>query len=53
MLSPQDWRGSPPDPFVGSYRLEPDMSFTPLEEVGERDAQDVVLHRLLSASDEA
>ncbi len=53
MLSPQDWRGSPPDPFVGSYRLELDMSFTPLDEVAKRDAQDDVLHRLLCASEEA
>jgi hypothetical protein len=24
MLSPQDWRGAPPDPFEGSFRLELD-----------------------------
>ncbi len=52
MLSPQDWRGSPPDPFVGSFRLEPDMSFTPLDEVDERDAQDGVLRGLLSVAEE-
>ncbi len=28
MLSPSDWRGSPPHDFEGSYRLEPDMSWT-------------------------
>jgi hypothetical protein len=28
MLSPKDWRGSPPDEFVGSYRLEADYSWT-------------------------
>ncbi len=30
MLSPADWGGQPPQPFVGSYRLETDMRWTPL-----------------------
>jgi hypothetical protein len=29
MLSPADWRGKPPYPFLGSYRLETDYSWTP------------------------
>lgn len=29
MLSPSDWRGRPPHPFVGSYRLGIDWSWTP------------------------
>lgn len=28
LLSPEDWDGQPPHPFVGSYRLEADQSFT-------------------------
>lgn len=28
LLSPQDWAGSPPHHFVGSFRLESDMSWT-------------------------
>jgi hypothetical protein len=28
LLSPEEWGGKPPHPFVGSYRLENDMSFT-------------------------
>jgi hypothetical protein len=28
LLSPDDWDGRPPHPFVGSYRLEADQSFT-------------------------
>ena len=28
MLSPADWRGAPPHDFEGSYRLEPDMSWS-------------------------
>jgi len=27
MLSPDDWRGSPPHNFLGAYRLEPDQSW--------------------------
>ena len=30
MLGPAEWRGAPPHAFVGSYRLEPDMSWTPV-----------------------
>jgi hypothetical protein len=30
MLSPDDWRGRPPHESMGSYRLEPDMSWTRL-----------------------
>ena len=28
MLSPDDWNGRAPHPYEGSYRLEPDMSWT-------------------------
>lgn len=41
MLSPGDWRGDPPDEFLGSYRLEADMSWTPagrLDETGDHQA---------------
>ena len=31
LLSPDDWQGAPPHTFEGSYRLEADMRFTPLE----------------------
>lgn len=30
MLSPDDWRGAPPHAFEGSYRLEVDMSWSPV-----------------------
>lgn len=30
LLSPEDWGGAPPHTYEGSYRLEVDMSFTPL-----------------------
>ncbi len=34
MLSPQEWRNGPPHAFEGSYRLEPDMSWTPVDAAG-------------------
>jgi hypothetical protein len=34
MLSPAEWGGAPPHAFEGSYRLEVDMSWTPLHARG-------------------
>ncbi len=47
MLSPDDWKGSPPDAFEGSYRLEVDLSWTPAEKLAERDASGAALRRLV------
>lgn len=33
ILSVEDWNGSPPHAYVGSYRLEPDQSWTAQEEI--------------------
>lgn len=38
ILSPQDWGGSPPHTFAGSYRLEVDMSWTPVSDVAALEA---------------
>ena len=40
MLSPDDWRGAPPHPFEGSYRLEADLGFSPVGEGPERERTD-------------
>lgn len=45
MLSPEDWRGEPPDRFEGSYRLETDMSWTP---AGEQRASTKALRALIA-----
>jgi len=37
LLAPGDWRGAPPHTFVGSYRLEADQSWTPLDHIAARD----------------
>lgn len=49
MLSPEDWRGQPPNDYVGSYRLEADMSWTDMATVNEHDSDDTreLVKRLL------
>jgi hypothetical protein len=46
MLSPEEW-GTPPDDFQGSFRLELDMSWTPVDQIAERDDLEEPLRRLL------
>ena len=50
MLAPDEWTLKQPQTFLGSYRLEVDMSWTPLDEVDERDADDAVVKRLLAGA---
>jgi hypothetical protein len=47
LLSPDDWRGTAPHSFVGSYRLENDQRWTPLEAIAERDRERAATRRLL------
>ncbi|MEJ2452969.1 MAG: DUF2452 domain-containing protein [Candidatus Thiodiazotropha sp.] len=49
MLSPQDWRGRPPNRFIGSFRLEHDRSWTPTDQLVKRSEQDPLqaIHDLL------
>jgi hypothetical protein len=49
LLSPADWKDSPPHAYEGSFRLEPDMSWTALEEIGERDAHRTLIAGLLGS----
>ncbi len=49
MLSPDDWRGRPPKPFLGSYRLENDMSWTPAGRAEPRDDSRQLVARLIQA----
>jgi hypothetical protein len=37
MLSPNEWGGNPPHEYLDSYRLEYDMSWTPVERIKQRD----------------
>ncbi|HYW93010.1 MAG TPA: DUF2452 domain-containing protein [Gammaproteobacteria bacterium] len=47
MLSPEDWDGDPPDEYRDSYRLEADMSWTPVSEIGRAEANAEDLQRML------
>jgi hypothetical protein len=47
LLSPDDWRGTPPHAFEGSYRLELDLSWTPAAEIAQRDQKRAASRRLL------
>lgn len=48
MLSPEEWGGNPPHDFVGSYKLEYDMTFTPLEKVTKRQEEISRVHDLFA-----
>ena len=52
MLSPDDWNGRPPKPFLGSFRLEPDMSWTPADEAHQQDDSRQLVRRLLDVGNE-
>jgi hypothetical protein len=47
MLSPGDWRGQPPDPYLGSYRLEADLSWTPAQVTAPPDKTGELVSQLL------
>jgi hypothetical protein len=47
MLTPRDWRGSPPDEFLGSYRLENDMSWSTVDGHERPDETGPLIARLL------
>ncbi len=50
MLSPQEWGGKSPHAYIGSFRLENNMSWTPVEEIAQQDAKDEVIQALLQKS---
>ncbi|XP_025906854.1 uncharacterized protein C1orf50 homolog [Nothoprocta perdicaria] len=47
ILSPKEW-GTSPHEFLGAYKLQHDMSWTPFEDVERRDAEIKALDKLLS-----
>lgn len=53
MLSPADWHGQPPQAFIGSYRLENDMSWTPAGQQPDADDSRQLVSRLLAADSAA
>jgi hypothetical protein len=53
MLSLEDWQGSPPHAFEGSYRLEADLTFSPIGAGPERERVDArpMIQSLLGQGD--
>ncbi|MDH5180908.1 MAG: DUF2452 domain-containing protein [Gammaproteobacteria bacterium] len=47
MLSPTEWGGRPPHRFVGSYRLESDMSWTPADQLDKQNDSAEMVRQLL------
>jgi hypothetical protein len=47
LLSPHDWGGAPPHVYVGSFRLESDQSWTPLDQTAERDRERTPIEELI------
>jgi Protein of unknown function (DUF2452) len=47
-LSPEEW-GTPPHSYEGSFRLEADLRFTPLDDVARREREWAELRPLLGA----
>lgn len=48
IISPKEWGPSCPHSFVGAFKLQFDMSWTPLEEVEKRDSEIAILDKLIS-----
>ncbi|XP_076862383.1 uncharacterized protein C1orf50 homolog [Brachyhypopomus gauderio] len=49
ILSPKEWGPSCPHRFQGAYKLQHDMSWTPVEDVEKRDAEIGIMEKLLSS----
>ncbi|MFW2371480.1 MAG: DUF2452 domain-containing protein [Gammaproteobacteria bacterium] len=47
MLSPDDWGAAPPHEFIDSYKLENDLSWTPVDQLHHRDDSRELIDRLL------
>ncbi|KAF7693105.1 uncharacterized protein C1orf50 homolog [Silurus meridionalis] len=53
ILSPKEWGPSCPHEFLGAYKLQHDMSWTPIEDVEKRDAEISVIDKLLNSQSSA
>ncbi|KAK5599132.1 hypothetical protein CRENBAI_025690 [Crenichthys baileyi] len=48
IISPKEWGPSCPHPFLGAFKLQHDMSWTPADEVEKRDAEIAIMAKVLS-----
>ncbi|XP_070204306.1 uncharacterized protein C1orf50 homolog isoform X2 [Littorina saxatilis] len=49
ILSPQEWGASCPHEFVGAFRLEYDMSWTPIDDVEKRGEEIALMDKIYNA----
>jgi len=49
ILSPEEWGSSCPHAYMGSYRLEYDQSWTPLEQMAKRSEQFALMDKVLNS----
>ncbi len=47
LLSPHDWGGHPPHPYLGAFRLEPDLSWVPAQQPDAPEDAAELVQRLL------
>ncbi|XP_041837695.1 uncharacterized protein C1orf50 homolog isoform X1 [Melanotaenia boesemani] len=48
IISPKEWGLSCPHSFIGAFKLQHDMSWTPMDKVDKRDAEMAIMDKLLS-----
>ncbi|KAK0131905.1 hypothetical protein N1851_033304 [Merluccius polli] len=48
IISPQEWGASCPHQFIAGYKLQHDMSWTPLDQVEKKDAEIAIMSKLIS-----
>ncbi|CAK6441078.1 unnamed protein product [Pipistrellus nathusii] len=48
IISPKEWGTSCPHPFIGAYKLQHDLSWTPFEDIEKQDAKISIVDKLLS-----
>uniref|UniRef100_A0A4W5MN90 Chromosome 1 open reading frame 50 n=1 Tax=Hucho hucho TaxID=62062 RepID=A0A4W5MN90_9TELE len=48
ILSPQDWGAGCPHKSCGAFKLQYDMSWTPIDDVAKKDAEIAIMDKLLS-----
>ncbi|CAL8336381.1 unnamed protein product [Lota lota] len=48
IISPQEWGASCPHQFIAGYKLQHDMSWTPLDQVEKKDAELAIMDKLIS-----
>ncbi|XP_051843890.1 uncharacterized protein C1orf50 homolog [Antechinus flavipes] len=48
ILSPKEWGASCPHDFLGAYKLQHDLSWTPFDNIGQQDAELGIMDKILS-----